>query len=532
MLSITSGLLMALSWPSGGFPFLALAGLVPLFFIEDHILKHRNNYQKYAVFVYSWLAFLIFNLLTTWWILYASVAGMVVAVTLNSLFMAIPWAVMHQTRKVLPGRQGPLALIILWLAFEYLHGLWELSWSWLDLGNAFAAWPQWVQWYEYTGASGGTLWILVVNLLLFLLISQLLTPHKPLRKLFWYALLLGVAIIIPMLLSFSIGRNYHEIPDPIEVVVIQPGDDPYQRAETNQQIRQKISRMMELARDQITPDTRFVVAPEGASPTGIWAGQEEDHPMVEAIRQFQQEHPQAAWIFGSFVYKMYSNVNEAPPNALPYRDTPRYYEAFNSAVMVPVEGPVQLYHKSKLVPGIERMPFTWLLRPLGGLVERFGGIAGSLGTQKERSVFEGPEGPAVAPVICYESIYGDYMTEYVTKGAALIFVITNDGWWRNTPGYRQHNQYARLRAIETRRSIARAASTGISSFIDQKGDFLQKTAWWESTAIRQSINQNDQLTYYSVHGNFLGKISVFIALLLIMYLISQGIIKKDKQRKL
>ncbi len=115
------------------------------------------------------------------------------------------------------------------------------------------------------------------------------------------------------------------------------------------------------------------------------------------------------------------------------------------------------------------MPYFTLLRPLARLVDRFGGIAGSLGTSDSPEVMVSPEQIRIAPSICYESIYGDYTREFTLQGASLLFIMTNDGWWRDTPGYRQHKQYARLRAIETRRSIARSASTGISAFINHAG---------------------------------------------------------------
>jgi apolipoprotein N-acyltransferase len=61
----------------------------------------------------------------------------------------------------------------------------------------------------------------------------------------------------------------------------------------------------------------------------------------------------------------------------------------------------------------------------------------------------------IAPAICYESIYGEFMSKYIRNGANLICIITNDGWWKNTPGHKQHMNYARLRAIETRTWVAR-----------------------------------------------------------------------------
>jgi apolipoprotein N-acyltransferase len=114
----------------------------------------------------------------------------------------------------------------------------------------------------------------------------------------------------------------------------------------------------------------------------------------------------------------------------------------------------------------------------------------------------------------------------VRKGAQFIAIITNDGWWENTSGKDQHLDYAKLRAIETRRWVARSANTGISAFINQRGDVVQKTKWWTKTAIKQDINLNSELTFYVEHGDYLPKAGSFIAVLLIGFIIVKGRFRK------
>src|SRR5690606_16306935 len=87
------------------------------------------------------------------------------------------------------------------------------------------------------------------------------------------------------------------------------------------------------------------------------------------------------------------------------------------------------------------------------------------------------------------------------------------GWWKNTAGYKQHAAYARLRAIETRRSIARSANTGISMLINQRGDVLKQTEWWVPAAIAGELRLNSELTFYVKHGDFLARVAAGIALL-------------------
>jgi apolipoprotein N-acyltransferase len=182
-----------------------------------------------------------------------------------------------------------------------------------------------------------------------------------------------------------------------------------------------------------------------------------------------------------------------------------------------------------LVTGVEKMPHKEILGFLENLVVELGGAMRSNGTQEFREAFASPQdGTRVAPVICWESIFGEYVTDYVGEaGANFLFIVTNDGWWKNTPGHRQHNSYARLRAIETRRSVARSANTGISSLINQRGEELARIGWWERSGLRGTLNSNDHITFYVKHGDFIGRIAVLLAVILLLYSISIRYIKRS-----
>jgi apolipoprotein N-acyltransferase len=556
LLSILSGLLLSLSWPARGIPLLIFVALVPLLLAEDHILKNRSKYNRYSVLLYAWLSFAVFNGLTTWWIFFASFPGVLMAVFLNSFFMAIPFALMHAARRILPGNQGVLSLLVFWLSFEYLHLDWDLSWSWLNLGNAFATLPMWVQWYEYTGTLGGTAWIIILNICFFSLYKAWSIPLEKisvqrniaatdlsekqkqeifLKNMEQYRLVKKRAImglvtffflILPTGISLVIWNRYEMPEDPVEVIVVQPGRDPYMRPSTAMEANKWVDDMIALADPLITEETRFVVAPEAALPLSLWLHDKESHYGYSALKRHAMSFDSLTWVAGATMYRIYEPGDDLPPTADKLGETEKYYDAYNAALMVDSKGNTDQYFKSKLVPGIEQMPFAKYLRLLGKVVEYFGGTAGSMGKQDYRGVFEGADGTRVAPVICYESIYGAYINDYIKNGAELIFIITNDGWWRDTPGYKQHNQYARLRAIETRRSIARSAKTGISGFIDARGEMYEQTNWWEPSAVKLQIHKNDKLTFYVKTGDYLGRLSFFLTILLLLYMITQKLIKR------
>ena len=91
-----------------------------------------------------------------------------------------------------------------------------------------------------------------------------------------------------------------------------------------------------------------------------------------------------------------------------------------------------------------------------------------------------------------------------------------NAWWGDTPGYRQHLNYSRLRAIETRRDIARCANTGISAFIDRRGTVRSRTAWWTPATLEGSVTLSDTKTFFVRHGDIPGRLCVLVAVLLLL----------------
>jgi apolipoprotein N-acyltransferase len=194
-----------------------------------------------------------------------------------------------------------------------------------------------------------------------------------------------------------------------------------------------------------------------------------------------------------------------------FTDTGGFYYAYNAAIMLNSRDSLQLYHKSKLTPGVEILPSFKGFKWLENYAIDLGGTVGSLGMDVQRKVYTTVGSVRVAPVICYESIFGEFFSEFVRNGAEVMIIITNDGWWGNTAGHRQHYSFAHLRAIETRRSIARSANTGISAFIDQRGDEHQRTGYWVPAVIKGTVNANDRVTFYARHGDYLARFFSYLA---------------------
>lgn len=165
ILALLSAILLSLSWPERGLTPLVFIAWVPLLLLEAYSSQNKEQ-KKFRLFGWAYFAILVWNALTTWWVCNASFGGGLFAIFCNALFMTGVFYAFHLVKKKKGHVVGYAALIIFWVAFEYLHLNWELSWPWLTLGNVFATKPQWIQWYELTGVLGGTVWVLLVNILI------------------------------------------------------------------------------------------------------------------------------------------------------------------------------------------------------------------------------------------------------------------------------------------------------------------------------------------------------------------------------
>ncbi len=497
-LSVISGVLLWAAWPTSPLTFLIFVAWTPLLWLES------RSTRLIRFWALTYLALLLWNVGTTWWVGNTTVpVSGILANVLNALIMTVPWVGYYTTKRRFGQLAGYVSLVAYWLAFEYIHLNWELSWPWLTLGNAFAVTPRWVQWYEWTGASGGTVWVWVVNICVF----QALRTSAVGR---WRSVVLAIAL--PLLLSTGIAvyrNNLKVVPlNGPDVVVVQPNIDPYnEKFESNTEALQ-LAKLISLSESMIDSTTDLVIWPETAIPFEIEETLVGEVGALKPLRAFLSRHPHIHLITGLAGLRYLPSDTSTP--AMRYDSaTGKYYEEYNTALQMDAAGNIEYYHKGKLVPGAEIIPYSWMF----GFLERFsldmGGASGTLGRGSERIVFSATHtGYRAAPIICYESIYGAYTTGYVRNGANMLAIITNDGWWGDTQGYRQHQQYARLRAIETRRWVARSANTGISCFIDPLGQVYQAQPYDKASAIKMHIPLETTMTLFARVGDWLSVLAV------------------------
>lgn len=528
LLALSSGVMLAISWPETlGITFLIFLGFSNLLRLEDQLSKSHKQPGK-AVFGFAYLTFFVFNLITTWWIYFASAWGAVAAIVFNSLFMAVVFWLFHITKQKVGRKEGYIALLIYWLAFEYLHLNWDLSWPWLTLGNVFANTPENIQWYEYTGVLGGTLWVLFSNLLIHFSTKAYYNQQR--KSAAWIAIFWISVVLIPMFWSKSVYENYSESSkEEVDVVIVQPNIDPYKDKFSGMAESEQIDLMVKLAREKVGAKTDLLVLPETAFPAAYWEHEVEFLYGTEELRKIIDDFPNLRIIVGLSTSRLFVEGDELPPTARKLGDV-GYYDNYNTAMQLDSSELVAFHRKSKLVLGVEKVPFIKYVPLMKKLSINLGGAAGGYGSQEHPTVFFNENNnKGIAPIICYESVYGEYVNEYARDGAQLYAIITNDGWWDNSPGYKQHLAYARLRAVEGRRNIVRSANTGISAIINSRGEIVERTEWWVPTALKGKVQLNDQLTFYIKYGDYLGRIASFVAVLLILLTLVKTLNKTEQR---
>lgn len=514
LLAILSGFLFAISWPTYGFPLFLFLAFVPLLFVEKKLRRSKAKKSNLKILGYSYISFLIFNAITTWWLYYATPFGMYFAVFANSLLMSIVFLLYHIVAKRISQKLSLWVLVCLWLGFEKFHLTWEFSWPWLNLGNGFSEYYKWIQWYEYTGTFGGTLWIWVVNILFFYAITNLHQHHD--RKVFLKAIILPISIVvIGIFSSLYIYHTTENSTETVDVIVLQPNRDPYleKYKTTNYQMAESL---VDLANSKLDSTVSFIIAPETTLSKSTEISKFAKSKAYHKLNSFVSKNKNVSFLSGITLYNRYPSTTPKNATANSYRNSKNWYNSFNSSVFLRANKPFETYHKSKLVVGVEHVPYRNIIEPLvNGYMIDLGGSISTLTTQKNREVFSN-ETHYVAPIICYESVYGAYVTDYVKQGANFFAIITNDGWWNTSQGHKQHLSLARLRAIENRRSIARSANTGISALINEKGDILSSIPYGEKGALKGSISVNNKTTYYTDQGDYIFRIAMLVLALVLL----------------
>ena len=477
--------MLGISWPTYGFYFLIFIAFTPLI----HLIQSNKNENIFKLTFFSFVTFMVWNIITTHWLYYATLTGMLFAIIVNSILMSLIVLASLSIWKKLSYKLSIIFFISLWICFEKFHLNWDFSWPWLNLGNVFSENIKIIQWYEYTGVFGGTLWVLISNFVSYNLLKKLIN-HENFKS---DTIYVSVIILIPIIVSLIIYTNIDIEEEKIKTVIIQPNIDPYNE-KFNRSNDQNL-RYLESILNDVKNRNSLVILPETYFSDGSLISSLNYSTLIEGLKVIRERYDTEI-LTGIELYDVFNDSSRVKKYSNRLENN-RWLDLFNASIFISED--IDIYKKSKLVVGIEKMPYRNFLEPLlGSLLIDFGGLSYSRGYQDYRTVFKSNTETKVAPIICYESIYGEYVSEYVRNGANLLAIITNDGWWNNTEGHKQHLSYARLRSIETRKNIVRSANTGISAVINYRGEILKTIGYEQEGLINKNVGINDKITFCSL----------------------------------
>ena len=508
-LSLTSGLLLGLPWSVSPLFFLIFIAWVPLLLLEEKTREHSNSY---ILFNYAFAGFLLWNILGTWWITQAQWLGGILIILANSIMQALVFWSISRVRISL---NIPLMFpfVIIWMGYEHFHESWDLAWPWLNLGNALATAPRLIQWFEYTGVRGGTLWIILINLGIFKMVETY--RKRGLRSIVPTGIVTILLIFIPVLVSCQIFDNFKQEGETVNVALVQPNLDPYTEKFIPEMQTRHLEEFFRTADSICDKETDYLFGPETLIIQQIDEKNPYASPYYRQLLDFQGKYPKLNCLVGVHSYQ--KTGKDVPPGSRFNQEEGFFYEAFNTALFLSPGSAPQFYHKTKLIPLFERMPFVQYLGFLGKYSLELGGYSGTYSLRQENHTFVSPDtSVGILPIICFESVFGPYCARNLPETKSFICMITNDGWWKNTPGYRHHYNFSPVRAIECRRDLVRVANTGISALIDAKGMVIARTPWREKTTLKGQIYLRQGRTFFARHGDYFGRISMFLGVFLIV----------------
>ncbi len=525
--------MLGFSFPPSQFGILACVGLIPLLLVLESVEKTRSALG------YVYVAMLVFHLITLNWTggyahmndPYMMIAG-ALTMTVHPVFYFLPFGIFLFVKNHSGYERAIVALPFIWVAYEYSHTLSEWSFPWITLGNSQSYALARLQFIEYTGVIGLSFWILILNVLGYYLCKSVLRDGVTFRSR-PNVMLTGILLLIYVMptvwgrIILSSAETEHRNPaSTVNVGMIQANVDPWEKWKKtgSETIDQYIHMTVDLVRKY--PDRRpdVVLWPETAIPYAILLPR--NRPMLNTIRA-RLDTIGVSVLTGLRQIVFYEDTLTAPPSAKRIQESGERWDDYNATAFIqPGIDNIPWYGKMKMVPFAERIPYADAFYTFDFL--RWGVGVGGWQLGGDTVIFqEKKTGARFCSLICYESVYPEFVASFVNKGAEFIAIVTIDSWWDHMSGAYQHHQYAIFRAIENRRWIARCAVGGFSSYIDPYGNVYDKTELFTQATLNRTIERRTALTFYTQHGEWLSKICVMVTA---MFLIA-AIANKIQNRK-
>jgi apolipoprotein N-acyltransferase len=472
-----SAILFSAGFPPSPLGFVAYFSLVPL-------LMALENKSPGPAFGIGYLFGLISNTLLLFWVGWATVGGAIAALVLLCLYTAfLCWFYSFVQKR---WRQWAVFFFpFMWVAMEYFRSLTEMSFPWLNLAYTQTYYLKLIQYASLWGNYAVSFWILLLNLLVYLLLR---------RRTGWKTatILFALLLILPYIYgTWAMSRKIDG--KRIKIALLQGNMEP--EVKWNQDLLDyNMQTYIDMSKAAAKESVDFIIWPETAAPCYL-AGEE---VYLEKVQR-TSDQLDVPLLVGTDDYRVAGGGN---------------IQYFNSAFLfTPHSSRPEVYNKIHLVPFSEKLPYDECL----GITKRIQLGQSDFSSGKEYTVFQIPQGK-FAVLICFESVYPALVRHFVNRGINFLVNITNDGWFGKTHGPFQHARIAVFRAIENRMAVARCANTGISMFVDPYGRVTQPTRLYVRDMVIGSIPLKEDTgkgwnakTFYARYGDWFAQACLVLA---------------------
>lgn len=501
---LISGVMLGLSFPPFPFWWLAYVALVPL------LVRWSRLPLGWMLLREAYSTFLIMAAIAGHWVLFHEQALTALTSGLGLLLLPVPMTLPVVAAGLAKRRFGFqigfVVLVSFWLAMEYVMTHGPVALPWLLLGNTQAAATPVNQFADVAGVGGLTLWIWLVNGTLFWMMETRLQLAK---------VALGVATVA--LLTAPVGYGWWrldrlEAPSAfVEVGLVQPAVTPNAWSDVTNGAR--VDLMATLSAKHLRESEQgarrpsLIIWPETSLP--VYADARRQRALYRRLGEWTARHD-VSLLTGAIT--RYDSAPSLTVDAVVAEKNARVTPYYNSALLFQGPGHTQQIDKIHMVPFAERVPLVEWRPALAALGVASGGV-GAYGLGRRIRLLE--TGPSrFGSLICYESLFGDHARQLAQKGAEFLTVLSQDGWWGQSAGYRQHFALTRLRAIETRRAVVMSTVTGRSGIIAPDGSVSETTGWMEQTVQQLAVPRLHTPTYYTLHGDWIGRAALVLCLVL------------------
>lgn len=490
-----SGLLYGLSFPS-----LTQFHLAPLAWIcwVPWLLAVRPRVSCGAGALSAYLALALGTAIATHWLLGVAIAvGLFVVLVQSALMLPVPLVFLGLARAL--GWERALWILPpLWTGWEWLLTLQPLHTPLAFMGYSQSEWSWLVQFADLAGVWGIGFWLILFNVLLAQVWAGTTAgaAGRARHRFVWLAAVAAPMLALPALYGgYRIAALDARLPASPRIVValMQPseGYDNDEEEESRHDDVKAIERLVIRSSDAIQAERPDLV---------IWPESSVSYDMgaTPPVRDYLLK------VVGRWNVPLILGFPEGAPPAPEYNSalllTPqlaRYASALPEGRSIPLK----VYRKQELVPFAERVPYSGAFPTLAEFAPTIGGHRVRL-TEGERKavLFAFLDRSGVkrwAGVrICYEVLYPGGTARLVRRGAQMLAVISNDGLFGRSSETFQIAAYSRLLAISTRRSVARAANTGLTHFVDPAGRIYGAIPWWDERAAVAPVALSNALSPY------------------------------------